>query len=639
MTEEENVPTAETKPDFMVKKWLMKINKAEKTLKEKHRRDAEQAEDVYYNDETRKQELTIYRSSINSTLPNLYAKSPNPEIRGRNGNKTDPLAKTISKVLEDAITYEIDQSDFDSDVRRSIQDFLITDLGQARIRLDIDSTDIPNELIDGGFETVITSQHVFLDHWPWKRFIWDIGKDWAECDWICYVHYMKGSEIKKQYDKTPNDLHINVAKGADKDGKYTVYEIWDKVTKTVVEIMHGLDEPLRLREDYLEIKGFFDCPKPLIINMRSDKFVPQSEYVHIKSRLAAVNVLQGRIDALIKSIKDAGFFDSTVKQLAGLQTSPDGTLMPVDGLRQLLDGAPNMDNVIAKLPIVNQAQVVQILEQQKKEAIQQLYELTGSSDIQRGSTKASETATAQEIKSQYGQMRLMRQITAVTSWLRSIMRIYAEIIAEKYTPEQLQAMTGEPMNEQMIEVMRSDVLRCYAIDVETDSTIQADESQDKQDRMEMVNTLLPLLQNILPAVQQNMMPMDMGKAILLTAVRGFKYTRNLEDMFEGMGDNMQQLQQLQQQLQQGQQQSQQTEQQYQQQLQQAGQQIQQLQQQLGQINQQEEQRKNADIQAEVAKDYADVEKKKAETAKIWSEVQINQPAPMGVMNAPIQAGF
>ena len=189
-------------------------------------------------------------------------------------------------------------------------------------------------------------------------------------------------------------------------------------------------------------------------------------------------------------------------------------------------------------------------------------------------------------------------------------------------------MTGQEMTPEMMKTMKSDALRCYAIDVETDSTIQVDESQDKQDRMEMVNTVLPLMQNIIPAVQQNMMPMELGKTLLLTAVRGFKFTRGLEDMIEGMGDNMAQLQQLQQQLQDQQMQMQQMDQGYQQQLMQANQAVGDLQKQLQDVNMQEEQRKNIEVQAEAAKDQADVEKKEAETAQIWQN--INQPAQVAM---------
>lgn len=631
--------------DFDVTLWIERIKKAETKLKDKHRKVAEKAEKHYHNDEGNKVELPIYWSSIDSKAPTLYAKPPSPEIRGRNNDVTNPISKAISKVLEEVINYEIDQSDFDSDAKRAVLDFLITDLGVCRIRYDVESNEIPNDKIDGGYEEVITNQHIFIDHWPWKRFLWDIGKDWAECDWVCYLHYMTKKEIEKQFGHDANLSHADSHENSDNSGKFTVYEVWNKRKREVYELLEGYDKPLRVREDPLRLKGFYDCPKPLIVNMKSDKFIPQSDFKQIQEQLKSINVLQGRIDRLTESIKYRGFYDSTVKEMAGLQKADDGKFLAIDGLMAVMGNGTTADfsKALAILPIMDQAQVIGLLEQQKKEAKDQIYELTGLSDIMRGSTKASETATAQQIKSQYGQVRLMKAQTAVNSWLRNIMRIYSELIAEHFTPEQLQMISGEQVNDEMMQVMKSDVLRCYAIDIETDSTIQADESQDKQDRMEMVNTIVPMLQNIMPALQQNLMPMEMGKTLLLTAIRGYKYTRGLEDMIEGMGDNMSQLQQLQQQLQQvqqqGQQQVEQVTMQSQQQAEQMGQQLQQaqsvieqLQKQLGAVNQQEEQRKNAETQSEIGKESAEVEKKKAETAKIWHEIQ----QPMMIGNNPYQ---
>ena len=211
------------------------------------------------------------------------------------------------------------------------------------------------------------------------------------------------------------------------------------------------------------------------------------------------------------------------------------------------------------------------------------------------------------------------------------MRMFGEVVAEHFTAEQLTMMTGIEIDAQIMQTMQDDMLRCYAIDIETDSTIQADESQERTDRMEMINNVLPLLQNIIPAINQGVMPMDMGKGILLSAVRGFKYTRGLEDMIEGLGDNMQQLQQLQQQLQEQGMQAQQMQQQYEQQMGQMQQVIQDLQGQLEQFNAQEQQRENIETQAEAEKDMAEAEKKRAEAEKIRFE----QIIPPDVGNPPL----
>ena len=628
-----------------MKKWIQKIERAKKKLDGDFKTWAEKAEKHYYNDKD-DIDLPIYHSMVQVQRSALYAQPPIPEIRGRNSEVIDPLSREISKVLEKVISYNIDQSDFHSDAKRAVLDFIVTDMGVCRVKIktkNVAQKDEAGQPMMGEDEQplmAVGSQSVFIDHWPWKRFVYDMGKDWEECDWICYLHFFTPKELKDEYG-------VDGQKGAfnnDEDGKCTVYEVWDKKKRQVIHLMSGKEKPLRVKKDPLRLKGFFDCHKPMIANMRSDKYIPLPEFKQICEQLDEINEIVRRRRAIRKSIKDVGFYDKSLKELAGLQSATDGKLLPVDGLRELLgtNGVSNFDAMIAKLPIIQQAQVAAILKDELADIKEQIYEITGLSDIVRGATKASETATAQQIKGQWASIRLQDKQSTINQWLKGILRIMAEIIAEHFLPEQIQMITGVEITPEMAQTMQSDVLRCYAIEIETDSTIQADEAQDKQDRMEMINTVVPLLQNLLPAASAGQIPMDLVKSILVTSVKGYKYARGLEDMINSIGDNMSQLQQFQQQIQQMQQQGEQMQMQMQQvqadaqaQVQQANQYAGQLQQELDKINMQEEQRKNIDVQAEVAKDYADTEKKKAETAKIWHDIQ----QPVNVAQDPYQVGL
>jgi hypothetical protein len=74
--------------------------------------------------------------------------------------------------------------------------------------------------------------------------------------------------------------------------------------------------------------------------------------------------------------------------------------------------------------------------------VQQIYEITGISDIMRGASQAAETATAQSIKANFGSMRLQKRQRRVQKFTRDIVRIKTEIIAEHFTREMLEEMTG-----------------------------------------------------------------------------------------------------------------------------------------------------------------------------------------------------
>jgi hypothetical protein len=468
------------KNKISVGNWLKTVNKAKEELKKQHVQYAKRAEDHYYNDVKKggrdlRVEVPIFWSNTQVLRSALFAKNPAPEIRRRN-NTEDPTPKQVAECLEKAISYQIDQSDFHSDVKRSILDYLLVDCGVVRCKYD---AKIGKNIDEYGQEyEEIINQTIVPDHIPWNRFVYDIGKDWQECEWVAYVHYLTTADIKKQFGKTVNQLSVETDQlKVHKANKITVYEIWDKKTRTIFEIMDGEKEPLRVRQDELKLEHFFDCTKPMISNMRTDKFIAYPDFMLIEPQLNTINMLESRIKNLTKSIKDRGFYDSTFTAMSELQTAPDGKLIPVPDLLKKMEGRNDLSAAIVKLDIQNPAMVIQILGQQKQLNKEEIYEITGISDIVRGDTKASETATAQQIKGQWANVRLQEKQNTINGMLRQLMRMYSEIISEHFQPQILSLMTGVEVTEEMQQIMKGDLSRNFSIDVETDSTIAADEQQ------------------------------------------------------------------------------------------------------------------------------------------------------------------
>jgi hypothetical protein len=77
----------------------------------------------------------------------------------------------------------------------------------------------------------------------------------------------------------------------------------------------------------------------------------------------------------------------------------------------------------------------------RKELINDVYEITGLSDIMRGATQASETATAQQLKSQYGSVRIRDKQSELVRFARDVARIAAEIMAENFSADTFLEMT------------------------------------------------------------------------------------------------------------------------------------------------------------------------------------------------------
>jgi hypothetical protein len=91
-----------------------------------------------------------------------------------------------------------------------------------------------------------------------------------------------------------------------------------------------------------------------------------------------------------------------------------------------------------------------------------IYEITGISDILRGSSVASETATAQNIKTQWGTLRLKRLQKEVQRYARDLLRMTLEIAASKFSEDTWAKMTGLPYHGRSASTTRADGRRSQA---------------------------------------------------------------------------------------------------------------------------------------------------------------------------------
>src|SRR5690606_17973320 len=133
-----------------------------------------------------------------------------------------------------------------------------------------------------------------------------------------------------------------------------------------------------------------------------------------------------------------------------------------------------LGGVISWVPLREVVAALQAAWTAREQAKQVIYEITGISDIIRGATKASETATAQDIKRQFGSLRLQTQQRDLAVFCTEILRIKASLMADICSPETLLAMSGimdtedGQYAEQAIALLQSERMREYQISVAAD---------------------------------------------------------------------------------------------------------------------------------------------------------------------------
>jgi hypothetical protein len=185
--------------------------------------------------------------------------------------------------------------------------------------------------------------------------------------------------------------------------------------------------------------------------------------------------------------------------------------------------------MIAWLPVEQLMKVAVGLNQHRQMLIDSINEITGMSDILRGSTDPRETKGAQVLKSQYASRRLLNPKQEIERYFRDLLRIAGEIVCEKFSIETLSRITGLQVTPEMKKLMEDDSLRSYRIDIETDSTIAADEQRDKEQAVEAVTALGQFMSLVAPLVQQGQMSKEVATEAATWFVRKFRMGRDLED--------------------------------------------------------------------------------------------------------------
>ena len=396
------------------------------------------------------------------------------------------------------------------------------------------------------------------------------------------------------------------------EGVYTVHEIWDKRSKKRIWVSECYDDVLDDEDDPLGLDGFFPCPKPMMANVSGRELIPNPDYWQYASLCAQANELARRITSLTKQVKNIGFYDTAFGELKKINENTDGTYIAVADLvskLRSLDGKASFDSVVIQLPMAEKVAVLTELSQQLEIVKQRVYEINGISDIQRGITDPNDTATAQNIKNEWADIRTGQRVQIVALFFRDVFRLMAEIIATKFERAQIEAMCGIALSDQQLAVMRSDLATSYSVDVESDSTMVQNDGQSISELTAFLGAFEPLLQSLLPGMQSGAVPADLGKELINLVVDKYKVGRDLQQAVEALPNTLQQLNQLTQQTQQAQQQAQQ-----------AQQQVQQLQTQLQQADAADSARKDAQTQADVQSKAAQAGKTQTETQLLTSDL-------------------
>jgi len=493
----------------------------------------------------------------------LFARMAKPDVRRRFPDP-NPAARQVAILLERTLTYDLDTYDASRPLQSALEDYLLPGRGvvwvvyepiivKEKIKVEIKNDDV--DIVEEEEIERLGDQRCRFEYVHWQDYRESPGRRPEDATWRARRHlFTREDLVGRGFDhayEVPLTWMPDTESNEQLDEIYNraeVWEIWDKVQHKRLFIATGYKDVLAEDDDPYELTDFFPTPTPLIAVRTNNTSVPVPEFTLYQDQADELDRVTSRIAHLIEGLKRRGIYDSSVPELANLATAGDNDFVPSENFSSLAQKG-GLSVVFQTEDISQISLVLQGLYTQRTQILQIIYEVTGISDIIRGGgTKASETATAQQLKAHYGSMRLRLRQDAIQKYIRDLFRIKAELIAENYEPEILQRITGMEVTDEMLQIMRDDKTRQYQIDVETDSTVFADEEEMKRTRVEFANVMGGYLIQAIEATRAapELTPIAFG--ILKFVAGAWKIGRNFEDVIDQTeAQVMQKLQAMQQQ--------------------------------------------------------------------------------------------
>lgn len=557
-----------------VETWLNHISAYDKEFAQWEKR-AKKIIDRYTDAKSmsrREARFNILWSNINTLVPAVFSRLPKPEV-SRRFKDNDPVGRVAAILLERCLDYEVEHyGDYRAAMKNCVQDRFLGGRGTSWVRYEpvTGPMDDAGEMVTDDQETgeggaaveELKYECAPVDYVHYKDFGHVVSRTWEEVTGIWRKVYMGrvalisrfGDELGKKIplDTKPEDLKKSGVSDNDAVFQACIYEIWDKDKAEAKWLSKSHPELLDVVSDPLKLDGFWPCPNPLYATLTSDSLVPTPDLVLYQDQADECDTLANTIDGLIKALKVRGVYDASLPELARLFTDgQNNDLIPVKNWAGFVEkqGLKGAIDIVDLTPISN---ALEAAYGTFERVVDGIYQLTGISDILRGQTDAQETLGAQKIKGQFGSLRLRDMQKSVAEFATALLRIKAQIICSKFQPETIKQIgaadqlsdSDKQLVEPAIALLKSGNVRAFRIEVETDSLVQMDEIQEKQDRVDFLGAVAGFLREAVPAAMATPQLTPLLMQLLKFAVTGFKVGKSIEgdidaalDRFKAMADN------------------------------------------------------------------------------------------------------
>ena len=520
-----------------VEKWLKKISTAEQKYDNYHNLIKETRE--FYKDTKglghSVGHYNIFWSTIETQKPFLYFKQPKPYIE-RSNKSANKVEKLACNILNKALIWNLQQFDFDSIIKYARNDFLISGCGIVWERYQSDFKLIPSAHNPNQEIEVKSSERVISEYVNPENFLADCDEVgiWEDISWIARKIYMSKDQAIETFGEA---ACINLVSHNDNEeqGKdICIYEVWDKESQKVYWLAkEQTDDFLRVATNPLRTQSFFPCPKPIFATLTNDSIIPVPDYCLIKELLSELNGIHSRMRLTMQALKVSGAYDNSFPELGSI-LDKDITLVAAKDFQRLKD-CGGLKGILDFIPIEQYITALEQLAQRRQDIINQIYEITGVSDIMRGNSTSEETATAVTKKTNFGTLRNQDRQNDMQRFIKDLFALKAEIICEQFSAETLlKFLPAEqqvlPEAWQAVSLLKDEKMRGMILEIENDNVFNAEVEAEKT--LGGIKSLNELIASALPTVSQQPLLLPLYRSMIESFCASLPRARPFEAVIE-----------------------------------------------------------------------------------------------------------
>jgi hypothetical protein len=554
----------DSSPMGLAQRWGTEIEAADQELRKFHdeaRRIVQRyldKRDAYGKDESK---VNLFWSTMKVLLSMLYARPPKADVSRTFQDYEDDVARVAGTMLQRILNrgFDDDTSNWDTNVRQGIEDWLVVGLGQIWLRYEVKTEPyvIPAQVDPmTGMELApeqeaerIVDEDAPCDYIYWEDFYWSPARTWGEVRWVGRRVYMTKDQLEERFGeeiakivplgKTSSQSNVNDQEVKhDPWTKAEVFEIWCKENRKVYWYTKGADVILDVKDDPLQLGGFFPCPKPVAANVTSSNFMPRADYIFAQDQFNELDEINTRITWLTRAAKVVGVYDKSAEGIQRVfQQGAENQLIPVDNWALFAERG-GIKGQVDWIPIDQVTNAIERLRQYRQDKVMQIYEVLGISDVMRGSSKASETATAQQIKAQFGSTRVQLMQFYIADWITQALRIKAEIICKHWQPEtiirrsNIERTPDAQLAPQAIQLLKDEEMAEYRVNIEADSMAAMDWAAERDAAVQFMQGLGAFISQVAPMAQSVPGAAPVLLSLLQWSVSKFRVSTQIESVLD-----------------------------------------------------------------------------------------------------------